>query len=172
MGGLPKDCVSRVIGAEARKLVHYKFPSVHWEYHEATGRDNGLDCLIELVENEEWANKKIEGQIKGTRSPNLLKSSQNEFSFNIDIKTEKYGLGSSCAFLVFYVDVENEIVYYLPLQDYFISHPELFDKLDANKSTISLRVSRNNIVSENDEDLQAIAKKVYIDGPSRKLRQV
>ena len=94
------------------------------------------------------------------------------FSFNIDIKTVKYGLGSSCAFLVFYVDVENEIVYYLPLQDYFISHPELFYKLDANKSTISLRVSRNNIVSENDEDLQAIAKKVYIDGPSRKLRQV
>ena len=30
-----------------------------------TGRDNGLDCTVELVENEEWTNKKIEGQIKG-----------------------------------------------------------------------------------------------------------
>ena len=38
-----------------------------------TGRDNGLDCTVELVENEEWTNKKIEGQIKGTRSPTTTK---------------------------------------------------------------------------------------------------
>lgn len=74
MSKLPKDCTARIIGAEARKLVHFRFPSENWEYHEMTGRDNGLDCTVELVENEEWTNKKIEGQIKGTRSPRQLKT--------------------------------------------------------------------------------------------------
>lgn len=52
MSKLPKDCTARIIGAEARKLVHFRFPSENWEYHEMTGRDNGLDCTVELVENE------------------------------------------------------------------------------------------------------------------------
>lgn len=171
MSKLPKDCTARIIGAEARKLVHFRFPSENWEYHEMTGRDNGLDCTVELVENEEWTNKKIEGQIKGTRSPRQLKNG-DAFALEMEIKTIRYGLGSSCAFVVFYVDVEEETVYYLPLQDYFISKPELFDKLDNNKSQITVHVPCDNIVCENDYDLQQIAKSIYIDGPSRKLRKV
>ena len=79
---------------------------------------------------------------------------------------------SYSAFVIFYVDVEEETVYYLPLQDYFISKPELFDKLDNNKSQITVHVPCDNIVCENDFDLQQIAKSIYIDGPSRKLRKV
>lgn len=171
MSKLPKDCSARVIGSEARKLVHFRFPSRNWEYHETTGRDNGLDCIIELVENEEWSNKKIEGQIKGTRSPKPLKS-ENVYSLEIDIKTVRYGLGSACAFVIFYADVENEMVYYLPLQDYFISKPELFDRIDNNKSQITVRISCDNVVCDEDFDLQQIAKSVYVDGPSRQLRKV
>ena len=100
MSKLPKDCTARIIGAEARKLVHFRFPSENWEYHEMTGRDNGLDCTVELVENEEWTNKKIEGQIKGTRSPRQLKNG-DAFALEMEIKTIRYGLGSSCAFLIF-----------------------------------------------------------------------
>lgn len=170
MGKLPKDCSARRIGAEARKLVHYKFPSKNWEYHELTGCDNGLDCTIELVENEEWSNKKIEGQIKGAIQPKLMKR-EKAFSLEIDIKTVLYGLGSSSAFVIFYVDTTNEIVYYLPLQDYFISHPTYFDKLDSNKNNINIHIPSDNIVSEEDFDLQQIAKSVYVDGPSRKLHK-
>lgn len=171
MGKLPKDCHARVISAEARKLVHFRFPSRSWEYHEFTGRDNGLDCVIELVENEEWPNKKIEGQIKGTRSPQLLKKGC-VYALEIDIKTVRYGLSSACAFVIFYVDVENEVVYYLPLQDYFISKPELFDKIDNNKSQITIHIPCDNVVCDEDFDLQQIAKSVYVDGPSRQLRKV
>ena len=99
MPKLPKDCSARVIGAEARKLVHYVFPSEHWEYHESTGIDNGLDCTIELAEQEEWINKKLECQIKGTRNPNKMKS-ENCFSFSLDIKTITYGLSSASAFVL------------------------------------------------------------------------
>ena len=92
MSKLPKDCTARIIGAEARKLVHFRFPSENWEYHEMTGRDNGLDCTVELVENEEWTNKKIEGQIKGTRSPRQLKNG-DAFALETEIKTIRYGSG-------------------------------------------------------------------------------
>ncbi|MEE1076056.1 MAG: DUF4365 domain-containing protein [Acutalibacteraceae bacterium] len=170
MGKLPKDCNARVIGAEARKLVHYKFPSENWEYHELTGRDNGLDCTIELIENGEFTNKKIEGQIKGTKEPKLLKV-KNVFSLEIDIKTILYGLSSPNAFVVFLVDVINEEVYYLPLQDFFISNISYFDKLENNKKTINIHIPCDNKVSEEDFDLQQIAKSIYVGGPSKELHK-
>ncbi len=170
MSKLPKDSSARVISEEARKLVHMSFSSQNWEYHELTGRDNGTDCIVELVENEEYSNKKIEGQIKGTLSPKLLQS-EKIYSVSIDIKNINYGLGSSCAFVIFYVDVINDFVYYLPLQDYFISNPELFDRLEKNKSIMAVHIPCDNIVCENDYDLQQIAKSVYVNGPSRNLRK-
>lgn len=170
MGNLPKDCSARVIGAEARKIVHYVFPSEHWEYHELTGRDNGLDCIIELVENDEWSNKKIEGQIKGTQTPKLLKTGK-EFSLEIKVKTILYGLSSSSAFVIFFVDVEKEVVYYLPIQDYFISRPELFDKVEGNSTSLNVHIPCDNTVSDNDYELMQIAKSVYVGGPSIGLRK-
>lgn len=171
MGKLPKDCSERVTSAEARKLVHFRFPSERWEYHEETGRDSGRDCTIELVENDQWGNKKIEGQIKGTRCPKLL-SNGKEFSFPLDVKTINYGLGSPVAFVLFFVTVDDETVYYLPIQDYFIANPKLFERLEKNEMTVNLHIPRNNIVSEDDYELQQIAKSVYVDGPTRKLHKV
>ena len=170
MPKLPKDCSARVIGSEARKLVHYMFSSKRWEYRECTGNDNGLDCIIELIENEQWTNKKLEGQIKGTINPKKLKL-KNCFSFSLDKKTINYGLSSSTAFVLFYVDVESEKVYYLPIQDYFIANPTLFDLLEKNTSKMNLHIPLDNLVCDEDFELQQIAKSTYIDGPSRNLRK-
>lgn len=167
---LPKDCSARVIGEQARKLVPYSFSSERWEFHELTGSDHGVDCTIELVEKELWINKKIEGQIKGTRNPNLLKNKE-AFSFSIDKKTINYGLGSSNAFVLFYVSVDDEKVYYLPLQDHFIANPELYEHLENSDKTMSLHIPQDNVVKSEDFNLQQIAKSVYVDGPSRKLRK-
>lgn len=171
MAKAPKDCNQRIIGSTARGIVHYIFPKVHWEYHECTGTDHGTDCIIELVENEEFINKKIEGQIKGCKSPKKL-STKNAFSYPMEIKTIKYGLGSSSAFLLFFVDVGNEIVYYLPIQDYFIANPHLFEILDSDQKTVNVHIPLDNVVSEDDFDLQQIAKSVYVDGPASTLRKV
>lgn len=171
MGRLPKDCTARIIGAEARKLVHYKFPTKNWEYHEFTECDNGTDCIIEFIDNNEWSNKKIEGQIKGSCHPKRL-INEAAFSLNIDIKTILYGLGSSNAFVIFYVDTTNEVVYYLPLQDYFISNNAYFDKLKNVQKTINIHIPVDNIVSNDDFDLQQIAMSVYIGGPSKNLHKV
>lgn len=169
MAKFPKDCNSRVIGSVARQQVHAAFNAVNWEYHEITGTDHGIDCTIELIESEEWHNHKIEGQIKGTKSPNII--SDGTFSFSMDVKTINYGLSSANAFVLFYVDVAKENVYYLPIQDYFIANPAMFDKLDNNKATLNVRISKDNLVTSDDFELQEIAKSVYIDGPGRKLHK-
>ena len=167
---LPKDCPARVIGARARAIVHYAIPAENWEFHELTGSDHGIDCSIELVEENEFKNKKIEGQIKGTRNIHFLKD--GSISFAIDVKTINYGLGSSTAFVLFLVAVDEELVYYLPIQDYFISDKSRFDQLANNQKTLNLHVPTDNIVSSNDYELQQIAKSVYVGGPSKSLRRV
>lgn len=128
-----------------------------------------MDCTVELVEDEEWHNHKIEGQIKGTQTPNVLRD--GNFSYSMDIKTINYGLSSSTAFVLFYVDVVNENVYYLPIQDYFIAHPLLFDKLENNGSKLSVHIPKDNLVSNENFELQQIAKSIYVEGPGRNLHK-
>lgn len=171
MSRFPKDCSQRRIGEEARSLVHYKLPKNHWEFHEYTGTDHGVDCVIELVENEEYHNHKFEGQIKGSIKPKYLQN-ENAISFPMDTKTINYGLSSRIAFVLLFVDIETEIVYYIPIQDYFISKPSLFDKLTTEQKTINIHIPCDNTISKDDFDLIQVAKSVYINGPSRDLKRI
>ena len=70
------------------------------------------------------------------------------------------------------VDVNNEITYYLPIQDYFISNNELYDVLNSDQEKLSVHIPADNILSEDDFDLQQIAKSTYIDGPSKNLYRI
>ncbi|MBP5462573.1 MAG: hypothetical protein J6Y20_10645, partial [Lachnospiraceae bacterium] len=56
------------------------------------------------------------------------------------------------------------------IQDYFISHPELFDKLETAQDSLALHIPTSNILGKNDSALVAIAKCTYIDGPGRSLK--
>ena len=171
MGTFPKNCEGRVIGSTAKGIFHYQLPKKRWEYHESTGADNGTDCVIELIENDEFHNHKIECQIKGTTNATQLKR-EPVFSFPLEIKTINYALSSSTGFVLFYVDVKNEIVYYLPIQDYFISNKELYDVLNSDQEKLSVHIPADNILSEDDFDLQQISKSIYIDGPSKNLYRI
>ena len=168
MSSFSKTCQGREIGKKAIAIFHYQLPIEHWEYHESTGADSGTDCVIELIENYEFHNQKIECQIKGTTTAEQLKN-KNVFSFPLDVKTINYALSSSTGFVLFYVDINNEIIYYLPIQDYFISNKELYDKLNGKQEKLSVHIPADNILSEDDFDLQQIAKSIYIDGPSKNL---
>ena len=170
MAKLPKDCTARQIASNARRIVHSSFNATNWEFHEITGTDHGTDCMLELIEDDEYSNNRLEGQIKGTLNPNKL-SGKDAFSFSMDIKTINYGLNCRYAFVLFYVDVDNEIVYYLPLQDYFISNISLFKMLKSNKSTIAIHIPCDNIVSNNDFELKEIAKSTYVGGCSSNLHK-
>lgn len=167
---LPKDCTARQIGSKARQLVHMRFNAARWEFHEITGTDHGTDCLLELIEDNEFSNHEIKGQIKGSRKLHYIENS-SYISYPLDIRTINYGLNSPEPFLLFCVDVDEEIVYYLPLQEYFIENPTLFDRLHNNSTTLTVHVPTDNVVDDNDFELQEIAKESYVGGATPSLHK-
>ena len=169
-GKLPKDCSARAIGTRARSLVVYKLNSEKWEWHEQTGTDHGTDIGIELVENEEFVNKKIEGQIKGTKC--LKKLLNGDITFNMEIKTVKYALNSIHTFVLFLADVSNETVYYLPLQDYFIDNPDKLDIIEKNNKTVTVHIGCKNILNDKADELCMLAKNIYSGYSGGKLARI
>ena len=107
----PKDTYQRKIGTAGRKILYYKLDTDHWDFKEETGNDVGRDSIIELSENDEWKNHKVECQIKGQKSPTLI-CGGTYVSYPMEIKTILYALGSPVAFVLFVVDITNEIVYF------------------------------------------------------------
>ena len=156
----PADCDQRKIGTRAAQILHYKLDADHWEYKQVTGNDVGRDCILELSENNQWKNHKIEGQIKGKREPNMIQNDQF-VSFPMDVKTINYALQSSIAFVLFVVDTTKEIVYYQPVQEYAIANPQLLDKLSGNQKTVNIRIPKQQILSYDDRELQGLATKTY-----------
>lgn len=163
----PKDNEQRKIGSKGRAIVHYCLNAEHWDYKEETGNDYGRDCIIELSENNEWCNHKIEGQIKGTLQPRI--TNNNEISMPVSVKTIEYALGSPIAFILFVANTKTNDVYYQCLQHYFIEHREYFDKLD--QKTINIRIPITQSLESNDELLQLWAKTTYVGGPGRTLHE-
>lgn len=161
----PKDSTKRKTGSKGRAIVHFKLDANHWDYREETGNDYGRDCTVELSENNEWKNHKIEGQIKGTASPIRV---GNDISFPMPVKTIEYALGTSTSFILFVANTESNEVYYQCIQQYFIDHKELFDKLDQKTINIRIPVSQN--LSNGDMLLQNWARVTFIDGPGKSLK--
>ena len=81
----PADCDQRKIGTRATQILFYQLDADHWDYKQITGNDVGRDCILELSENNQWKNHKIEGQIKGQRKPNMILKDQF-VSFPMDVK--------------------------------------------------------------------------------------
>ena len=161
----PKDDEKRKTGSKGRGIVHFKLNADHWDYREETGNDYGRDCVVELSENNEWCNHKVEGQIKGTASPKFV---GNTVSFPMPVKTIEYALGTSTSFILFVADTIKNDVYYQCVQQYFIDHKELFDKLD--QTTINIRIPVSQNLSLDDTMLQDWARVTFIDGPGKNIK--
>lgn len=164
----PKDNTNRKIGSRAHAILHYRINSNHWEYREDTGNDFGRDCILELSENDEWNNKKIEGQIKGT---SVIQKIEHGIyvSYPMPVKTIEYALGTSTAFVLFVIDVNTEDVFYQCIQDYFIEDKNLFKKL--NQNTINIRIPIIQNLASDDVLLQDLARITFVDGPKLALKR-
>ena len=104
----PKDTRQARIGAHARRITHYQHDSDYWEYREKTGTDVGIDCEIELVENGEYRNHRIEGQIKGSETISRYELSNGDYSFPMPTITIQYGLSSRIPFAFYLVDIVEQ----------------------------------------------------------------
>ena len=160
----PIDDDNRVSGSRAKAIVHYKFNADHWEYRDYTGVDVGIDCCLELTENNEWRGNIIECQVKGRSRPKF--NAKREFiSLEIKKNTLNYALSRASSYVVLLVDLSDETIYYLPIQEFFIANPTYFPKLSSNQENITIRIPIDNIVTTEDENLQEIARSRYIGGP-------
>ncbi len=167
---LPIDDNCRSISSRARAIVHYRFNPEHWEYREDTGRDVGTDCRIELTENEQWSGNILYCQIKGRTNPEY-NIDMRFISINMLVSTINYALAQASSYVLLVVDVRDENVYYLPIQEYFIANPSKFDKLNGGQTSITIRVPTDNIVCNDDNNLQEIARSRYVGGPGRELHR-
>lgn len=167
---LPVDGEPRGVGSRAKAIVHYRFNADHWEYREHTGVDVGVDCSFELTENEQWTGNQLFCQIKGRSNPSY-NSTDDSVSVVLKVSTVNYALSQANPYVLLLVDVNDESVFYLPIQEYFIDNPTLYKKLGGNQYDISLRIPRSQKVGPDDSNLQRIARYRYVGGPGRALRR-
>lgn len=164
----PKDDETRKTGSRGRAIVHFQIDSEHWDYREETGNDYGRDCVIELSENDEWNNHKVEGQIKGTGSVKKIDDGAY-ISFPMPVRTIEYALGTPTAFVLFVADTKTNDVYYQCVQDYFIENKKLFERLEQGTINIRIPVSQNLVLG--DDTLQELARVTFVDGPGQSLKR-
>lgn len=160
MSVYPKDTEQQKVSRNSARILIYNLDSDHWDYKLEAGNDVGRDCILELAENEQWKNHKIEGQIKGKQKPTEILNGKY-ISFPLEVKTINYALQSPIAFVLFVVDTTDEVVYYQPIQEYVIANPNLLEKLSSDQQTINIRISKNQIVTKKDSDLQRLAATIY-----------
>ncbi|MGM9639898.1 MAG: DUF4365 domain-containing protein [Faecousia sp.] len=161
----PKESQLGRTGSGGIALIHFAFNYEHWEFRQETGADRGRDCSIEYIDGNEWQHNTLQGQVKGTKSPEtyLLKNGTH-FSYPLDKKTIYYALHSPEAFLLFLCDLKHNIVYYLPIQEYFINEPEKYENLE-NPDTIRMNLHipvKNTVRRDDDAELIDLAKATYI----------
>jgi len=169
-GKLPKDCTARTVCTRSRGIFAYQIDAEKWEWHEQTGTDHGTDIVLELSEDGKFSGKKIEGQIKGRKKIKVLKS--GTITFDLDVKTVNYALGSSNAFVLFLVDVNEEKTYFLPLQEYFINNPNKIDDAENNVTSVTVHLNPDENLVDNGDVLVELSKSAYVGGPSKNLHKV
>ncbi len=152
----PKDSEQRKKGSRARAIIHYQLNSNNWDFKEETGNDVGRDCIIELSENDEWKNNKVECQIKGRSELKFLQN-KNYISFPLEVKTVNYAKSSSYSFLLLLVDLKTERIYFECIQDYLLKN-NINNKLE-NQNTVNILLDINKYITPNDKILQFYAKK-------------
>ena len=166
----PIDDDNRASGSRAKCIVHYKFNTDHWEYRDYTGVDVGIDCCLELTENDEWTGNIIECQVKGRTKPKFNVSG-DYISLELKRSTLNYALSRANSYVVLLVNLADETIYYLPIQEFFIANPSYFSKLSSTQENITIRIPTDNKVTNDDENLQEIAKSRYVGGPGEGLHK-
>lgn len=137
-----------------------------WDFKGKENHDHGVDYAFEYIEDGEFKGYRILAQIKGSKKRALRDDS---IIFDFPVKTANYALGCSEPFVFFFVDLENEEAFFLPLQDYFIANPDKMVALENNKSTIRVFVPLDNMID--DEELKQIAKSQYTFDEEHGLRK-
>lgn len=140
----------------ARRRVPLAFPA-EWEHRELTGRDYGIDMMIEIFSNGVATGRNLLLQIKGTTED---VSKKNRICYDVPVKTLKYSEMFLTPVLLVICPV-NDIqceFYYLWLQEYIkvvLDHDNPNWRL--NRTTVRVQIPKRNFMPGDEDKLNFIA---------------
>ena len=141
----------------ARRQVPMTLP-VNWEHRETTGRDYGIDMMVEIFEKGKATGNSLLFQIKGTSK--TLSPSDDGLIFDFPVSTLKYSELFIVPMLLTFCPVHQEPpdFYYLWLQEYVrvVLNYENPDWRN-NSTTVRLHIPKENQMSGKKKELEFIA---------------
>jgi hypothetical protein len=153
---LPKRPKQHISESRSYKIFHNNIPD-EWIIRETSEKDYGIDCYIEIVDNEELKGKLIPIQIKSKEK--IPWNKHNEYSFSkINISTTNYWYLFPIPVFVCLVDLHERKVYFLSVKKYV---RENFNDY-LNKKNFSYVFQKNQVVDIN-EGLQTFQYQYYFD---------
>ena len=140
------------------QLLFYRLNAKVWAPNGSDKTDHGMDYGFEYIDDGQYKGYRLYSQIKSTEH---LNKSENYVSFDLKVKTAAYAISSAQPFVLFVVDLVNDVVYYVCLQDFFIENPESLLAVETNKSTVRIKLPLKQIVTRETVGLQEVAKSQY-----------
>lgn len=126
-------------------------------YREVTGRDYGIDAIVEFFNKGEITGKLALIQVKGTKGNLKFLRKNNVISCKISSSNAKYALQKNIPVILICASMAKEnVFYYVCLQEVNIN----ISKLKRQK-TITVHIPEDNIVESNISDLRRIVDKYY-----------
>jgi hypothetical protein len=129
-----------------------------WAPNGSDHTDHGMDYGFEYIEDGQYKGFRIYSQIKSTEHIN---KSEKYVSFDLNVKTAAYAISSAQPFVLFIVDLVEDVAYYICLQDFFINNPASLKAVSNNKSTVRIKVPLTLTVTRETIGLQEVAKSQY-----------
>ncbi len=128
-------------------------------FREITGKDMGIDALIEIWDNGSPTGKIALLQLKGTTLPIIPSVRTNMISHVISSNCAKYALQKNVPVLIIYMNVNNRNdFYYSDIQ----SAVEKYDYEQINKQkTITVKISEDRKISNGWESFFGLINAFY-----------
>lgn len=111
---------SHIKETESYKVFNSKIPS-EWVIRDVTERDYGIDCYIELVDDE----KRLTGEIAFVqlKSTQVIEWKNNCYKFyNVTKSTTNYLNGFKIPTFIFLVDLLKKEMFFLSVKEYILQH--------------------------------------------------
>ena len=143
----PLRADSHIKSSESFKIFNYNVPS-SWILREITERDYGIDCYIEIVNNQnELTGDLISVQLKG--SSKIKDQSSYIKESGIKISTSNYWYNFGVPVFLVIVDISQEKIYFLPVKKYIRRHYFNY----VNQSNFTYDVPKSQLLAKNDFNL-------------------
>ena len=124
---LPKRAAQHVSETASYKLFSYKVPN-RWIVRDVSERDYGIDCYLELVnENEELSGDLTLIQLKSRDGIPWTKEKSFRQS-DINVTTSNYWFGFAVPVFIFLTDIKNNEIFFVPVKHYIRKNFRDFNK--------------------------------------------